>query len=328
VDTSSAVVSEYDVEIAYELMLGRSPENSVVVANHLKNVSSRRELRALFMASQEYRDNTRRDLGIVTPTTKPLNWPKNDIEVDVLPKQLAAMIRHVEGNWAQLGQEEPHWSVLTADRFKASEIGANIDEFYKSGSGAVSLFTHAADRAGANYRGLQRCFELGCGVGRLTVWLARIFPEVIAADISAPHLRLAAEAVQSKGLANVDLHLLNTVDKIKCLPDFDCFFSVIVLQHNPPPVMAFLLRTILEKLRPGGLAYFQLPTHGKSAVFKADKYLKDAPMRRGMEMHVLPQAVVWRIASDAGCQVLDVREDNWTGMPSFVSNSILLSKRA
>ena len=77
------------------------------------------------------------------------------------------------------------------------------------------------------------------------------------------------------GLKNVELHCINAVDQIAALPTFDCFISLIVLQHNPPPVIAFLLRTILRKLTPGGLAYFQVPTYQRGAVFKADEYLQE-----------------------------------------------------
>ena len=324
---TSGKISARDVEIAYELMLGRPPENALVVANQLINTSTYKELRERFIASEEYRAITCRELGNIAIMKKPLEWPKMDIEIDVPPDILAAMIRHIEGNWVLLGENEPHWSVLTNEKFKASQLGDNIEEFYASGEEVVSCFTHAADRAGVDYRNLQRCFELGCGVGRLSVWLARIFPELVAADISAPHLRLAAEAVERAGLTNVDLRLVNAIDKIQALPPFDCFVSIIVLQHNPPPVIAFLLRTILAKLNPGGLAYFQVPTYRKDAVFKADQYLKGATVSGEMEVHVIPQADVWRIANETDCQVLDVRENDWTGIPDGVSNSILLMKR-
>lgn len=321
----SGAISERDVEMAYELILGRPPENSLAVANHLKNSSTRKELRAVFMRSSEFRAKVSQELGVATPT-QPLDWPKIDIEVDVPSETLAAMIDHIEKNWAVLGESEPYWSVLANAKYKAREIGNNIEEFYASGKRAVSFFTHAVDRSGVDYGNLQRCFELGCGVGRVSVWLARIFPELIAADISGPHLRLAAEAVERAELKNVDLRLVNTIDKIEALPTFDCFVSITVLQYNPPPVIAFLLRIILRKLKPGGLAYFQVPTYRKGAVFKADQYLRVASVSGKIEMHVLPQNVVWRLANEADCQVLDVREDNWTGNSDIVSNSILLMK--
>jgi SAM-dependent methyltransferase len=323
--TTSSAVSERDVQLAYEFILGRAAESASVLAEHVKHRLSRQDLRTVLMASAEHRAQLALELGAVA--AKPLGWPKMDIEVEVPTETLTAMIRHIERNWALLGEREPHWSVLTHERFKAGEIEENIDEFYASGEDAVSYFTHAADRAGVNYRDLRRCFELGCGVGRISLRLARIFPELLAVDISAPHLRLAAEAIDRAGLKNVDLRLVDTIGKVEALPTFDCFISIIVLQHNPPPVIAFLLRTILAKLNPGGLAYFQVPTYRKDAVFNAETYIQSAAISGDMEVHVVPQAVVWQLADEANCQVLDVREDGWTGVPDGVSNSILLMKR-
>jgi hypothetical protein len=38
-------------------------------------------------------------------------------------------------------------------------------------------------------------------------------------------------------------------------------FSVITLQHNPPPIMAWLLSQLLGCLNPGGVAYLQIPSY-------------------------------------------------------------------
>jgi SAM-dependent methyltransferase len=327
-DVPEKAISARDVEIAYEILLGRPPESSVVVANHLERTATLRELRAKFMASQEYRAKMCEELGIDRQGHKPLDLPRLDIEIEVRPEVLSAMLRKVELNWSTLGKSEPYWSVLTDERFRTAIIGENINEFYMSGKHDVLSFTLAADRGGVDFRNLHRCFELGCGVGRLSVWLARIFPELIAADISAPHLRLAGGIIGRMGLKNVELHCINAVDQIAALPTFDCFISLIVLQHNPPPVIAFLLRTILRKLTPGGLAYFQVPTYQRGAAFKADEYLQNAAADGSMEMHCLPQAVVWQIADENDCRVVDVREDSHTGASDRISNSILLQKRA
>lgn len=326
-ETSLDRVTDYDVKLAYELMLGRPPESAQMVARHRDSVSSLQELRALFIASQEFRNRIRSDLKTVFPTHKPLNWPQIEIEVDVSAETLAAMLRHVEGNWAILGEKEPHWSVLSAERFKAASIADNIDEFYESGKRAVSLFVRAAERSNVGVRNLRRCLELGCGVGRLSIWLARMFPELIATDISPSHLRLASEAMQWNGLTNVDLRLINAISKIELLPQFDCFISLIVLQHNPPPVIAFLLRTILGKLAPGGLAYFQVPTYRRDAAFNSARYLAGASVTGTIEMHVIPQAFLWPLIDEADCRLLEVREDDWAGPGDVISNSILLRKR-
>ena len=124
----SKAITERDVELAYEFNTGRKPENSLVVAGHLKRNSSRKELRAAFMASAEHRAQIFKNVG--NSGSKPLDWPKIDIEVEVSPDKLAAMIHRIEQSWASLGATEPHWSVLTNEKFKVNEIGKNIDEFY------------------------------------------------------------------------------------------------------------------------------------------------------------------------------------------------------
>src|SRR5205807_2338866 len=111
-------------------------------------------------------------------------------------------------------------------------------------------------------------------------WLAERFPKVIAADISSPHLELAAQAVADRGLHNVEFLRVASVPELRQLPQFDAFFSMISLQHNPPPVIKLLLDIILRRLRPGGIAYFQVPTQRADFEFDVDAYLGDLETRR------------------------------------------------
>ena len=77
------------------------------------------------------------------------------------------------------------------------------------------------------------------------------------------------------------------------------------VQHNPPPLIAFMLRTPTEKLRPGGVGYLQVPTHTIGYRFDAERYLANGQAPGVPEMLVIPQTVLLRIIEDAGCQLLD-----------------------
>jgi SAM-dependent methyltransferase len=257
---------------------------------------------------------------------KPLTWPRLRIEVDVAPEVLRALLRQTERTWAHLGRHQPHWSVVTDPRFQAGAIESNLDQFYASGEQPLQAYRGAVDRGGLRDIKPHTCLELGCGVGRTSVWLAREFARLIAVDISQPHLDVAAAAVARERLTNVELQHVDQIAKIRRLPRFDCFFSVIVLQHNTPPVAAFLLRTLLRKLKPGGIAYFQLLTYKAGASFSADAYLRDIGDSRKAEMHPLPQSVLWRIVADSGCRLVDVREDGFAIAADVLSNSVLLHK--
>lgn len=321
--TPVAQVTEHDVRLAYELMLGRPPESDDVVRAHVRTGSTLQELRDEFLRSQEFNSRVAANLGI-----RPTAWPPIDVEVDASPAVLARLFRHIESNWSELGRQEPHWSVLTDDRFKSASLADNIDVFYESGSEAVALLEIVARRSGIDVSRYESAFELGCGVGRITTALVKKFSHVCAADVSAPHLKIAAEQVRNRvGDNHVNWLQLTSPRDLLAIEPFDVFYSVIVLQHNPPPLIKFLLSTVLSKLNSGGIAYFQVQTYALGYGFSVAEYLQSARSEGKMEMHVLPQEHLWRLLNDSNCDLLEVREDTLTGNWSGISNTIFARKR-
>ncbi len=102
-----------------------------------------------------------------------------------------------------------------------------------------------------------RFLEIGCGIGRMTKFLAHAFGEVYATDVSPEMIERARQRLT--GLPNVRLYATNGVD-LTDLPDdyFDIVFSVRVFQHVPS---AAVIRANLDhayrKLKPGGVLRFQ-----------------------------------------------------------------------
>jgi 2-polyprenyl-3-methyl-5-hydroxy-6-metoxy-1,4-benzoquinol methylase len=317
------MVSRYEVELAYRYILGREPESVAVVNDLAARYGSIVELRQGFIHSNEFQEQ----LASCRDILRPLLWPPSDIDVDVSPDHLTTMMHRVERTWERLGNNEPFWSVLTHDEFRATNVNKSKDAFYESGKIGVELFTAALGRAKiANLSAYPTCLEYGCGVGRLTVWLTQLFDKVIACDISEPHLNAAQTAIDQQHISNVDLIHTNSVDALSHLPEFDVFFSLIVLQHNPPPVATHILERILEKLNSGGLAYFQIPTYRLGYNFDADRYISSKEDSLEMEMHFVPQQALFALFQRRSCVVLEVREDDWTGNPQCVSNTFLLRK--
>lgn len=250
------------------------------------------------------------------------------IQTDVGSAEMAALLARVEECWQLLGTTAPHWSVLTEPRFEPSRIAETADQFYATGQADVRLLQAAGERCGVTLPIHGSCFELGCGVGRITLWLARTFRHVVAADISASHLALAAEAVRQADLRNVELRLVNRLQSLEHLPPFDCFFSLIVLQHNPPPVMRWLLATILARLAVGGIGFFQLPIGLADYGFDVASYLDRPPTPEQMETHALPYDVVLATIGDSGCELLEAREHDCMGTPGSLSMTFLVRKVA
>jgi len=260
------------------------------------------------------------------PELKPLDWPPIEVEVRASDDQLAAMIQRIAQNFEHMGETEPYWSVLSADRYRVEHIKETEGEFYQSGREPVSLLASTAARCGVELSRKMTCFELGCGLGRSTIWLADVFGQVIGADISRPHLRHAEQTARRLGKRNISFLHVDKPDAITRAPEFDVYFSIIVLQHNPPPIIYKILHTALSKLRLGGLAYFQVPTYRQGYHFRIAEYLGSENQLGTPEMHVLPQPDLYALFHELGCGLLEVREDSASGEGAIVSNRFLVRK--
>lgn len=258
----------------------------------------------------------------------PLSAPPIEIDTEADTATLERLLSHTEQTWTRLGEEEPHWSVISAEQFKRDRLEAHRSEFYASGRGDVEVFLAFLARNGVDAGSVHKVLEYGCGLGRITRYLAERFGEVVACDISPSHLQQAEAYLHDTGLRNVDCQRIRTLADIDGPADLDAVFSLIVLQHNPPPAIAAILERLLRRLRPGGVAYFQVPTYAADYRFSIADYLAHGLDARHIEMHYLPQREVFRIARDAGCNVLEVREDDWTGRRHVeISNTFLLQRR-
>jgi hypothetical protein len=115
------------------------------------------------------------------------------------------------------------------------------------------------------------------------------------------------------GMKNVQTILLESPEQLLEFGPVDFFYSVIVLQHNPPPVQKVLLNNILAKVTPGGGCLFQTPANLPNYSFSVEKYLSSD--LRVFDMHCLPKAEVLNILHENKLQIRDIEIDPWTGAP-------------
>jgi ubiquinone/menaquinone biosynthesis C-methylase UbiE len=102
-----------------------------------------------------------------------------------------------------------------------------------------------------------RLLEIGCGVGRMTRHLAKIFGEVVGIDVSGEMIRQARQWLT--GVNNIQLYETNGID-FTAVPDesFDLVLSAFVFQHIPSvDAIASNMREAWRVLKPGGLFRFQ-----------------------------------------------------------------------
>jgi SAM-dependent methyltransferase len=314
------MLSEQDVEMAYRLLLGREPESSAVVEDH-RRVESLDALRDRFLQSPEFRIRTQRPIQTDVDYCPPLA-----IDTDLEPSVLRQMFERVERCWRELGNTEPYWSVISSDEFRSNIFNSHEAEFYDSGKGEAERLLAWLVRNHIDAASIRTCCEYGCGVGRATGGLSSAFERVFAYDISEPHLELARRHLLKDKRSNVTLHRIDSIASLSNLEHVDVVFSVIVLQHNPPPVIAHILMMLLRSLNDGGLAFFQVPTYAFGYEFDARKYLRSKAPADTCEMHLLPQPTIFRIVREEGCAVLEVQPDLYVRTPRWVSNTFLVQR--
>jgi SAM-dependent methyltransferase len=316
------------VRAAYRIILNREPESELMVRGWL-SVPTIEALLKAFVTGPEFhmRYQPVQGPGSAPVPSLALDVPPLHVEWQVDGEVTDALLAYVKRTWTRLGQERPHWSVLSSDAFMPEKIAANEGHFFASGALDVRQLQAVLARNGFRPDAFRRVFEFGCGVGRVTPHLAVAFREVIACDVSESHMVLAREAVERAGRQNVSYSLADSAAFGMTTP-FDLWFSRIVLQHNSPPIIALILRRALALLAPGGVAVFQVPTYAKGYAFRLDGYLGRLDGDGEIEMHVLPQPVVFAIAADAGCVALEVLEDGSIGVANWQSSTFAFHKPA
>ena len=320
------MLSREDVVYAYRLLLGREPESETVVNHYATEAQNLKALRELFVNSPEFREKVANHLAPRT-SRPPFSGPPMQVDINVSVDDLAALFSKTAKQWEHLGRTEPHWSVITNPNYLQERYKGNETAFYSSGESECKMFDAALARAGVKPNPAGICLELGCGVGRVTDALARRYASVIGVDISASHLAIAQAYNHEHNIANVQLRHLARLEQVASLGEFDVLYSRIVLQHNPPPIIGWLLKRLFSQLREGGIAYLQIPVYKAGYRFRLAEYLKEQN-HTDMEVHYFPQAALLQLIMESGCRILELREDDAIGISATaLSNTLLVQKR-
>jgi SAM-dependent methyltransferase len=181
------------------------------------------------------------------------------IDVGGEPEERLKLIEHTRKVWSDYGDTEPFFSVLTHDEFKMEALTPESEKaFFEGGVGDANLFLEACERNGLSPQFDGTIIDFGCGLGRIGEHLARRFQTYIGVDISPSHLARAEDRFSKVGLRNARFILLQ--EYLDNPIQSNAFFSKIVLQQNPPPMIAMMLNNLCSMLLPEGIAYFQVPT--------------------------------------------------------------------
>lgn len=319
--------AENIVTALYRGLLGRDPDvNGLAThAGRLSQGAPLDDLARRIVSSPEFAEKFRANAKF---NRHPFDAaPPLPIELDVSPADEKRLWAHIERCWSMLGTVRPHFSVITNQKWRDGQISDEDEEkFYASGQGDLRRLDAWLARNGVTTDHVETCVEFGCGLARHSIWLARRYPRVVALDISEPHLALARKKAAAEGLTNIEFVHVQSRDDLRRVQGADLFFSHIVLQHNPPPLIAEILDQAFAGMRPRGLAFFQVPTYGAGYAFNLKAYLDDM-QERGMETHVFPQRAVFDVAWRYGVRPLEVQPDNALGgFDRWISSCFLMEK--
>jgi 2-polyprenyl-3-methyl-5-hydroxy-6-metoxy-1,4-benzoquinol methylase len=154
--------------------------------------------------------------------------------------------------WEQYGKTDPYFGVLSHDRYRRANMSeADLREFFASGEAHVEQTLASCERYLGADLPKAKAIDFGCGVGRLTLPLARRFASVVGVDVSASMIEEARARAGALQLENVGF--CRSLEELSGLQGtFSFVNSYIVLQHVSPARGLKYVADMLSLLSSGG----------------------------------------------------------------------------
>lgn len=185
------------------------------------------------------------------------------------PRKLEPTLEKMRHDWDERARENARFYVNT------EKTDWTDKDFFASGEQTVAeeILTDMTNICQGKDPKQMRVLEIGCGAGRITRALAKLFGEVHAVDVSGEMVALAREAL--KDFPNAHVYQNNGMD-LTVVPasEFDFAFSMIVFQHIPlREVIESYVGEVSRLLRPGALFKFQVQGDTTMATDPDDTWL-------------------------------------------------------
>ncbi len=134
-------------------------------------------------------------------------------------------------SWEKFARSDPYWAVLTDDRYKGSLDAAARESFFQSGSAFVDMACDNIKRHfGRTIAEADAAIDFGCGVGRLTLPMARICHRVAGIDVSETMRKECLRNARRMGQRNIQCHE-GPEELAAGVQRFNWLNSYIVFQH-------------------------------------------------------------------------------------------------
>ncbi|MCP4714214.1 MAG: class I SAM-dependent methyltransferase [Deltaproteobacteria bacterium] len=199
---------------------------------------------------------------------------------------------------------EPFFTVLTDQKFLAKNLSdEHLKDFYQSGRHYIdTVLQNLLKKAGQPLTG-GRCFDFGCGLGRIAFALAPHFNSVTGCDISETILDWGRKALAQLRIDNVTLCRSEEQLVEFGYDQFDFVHSYLVFQHMPPPLIRHYLTETVKLIKPAGTAMLHVPAHIEGYTWNQEK-ARWAVEHESIQMHALEPDDVSRAVQNAGGRII------------------------
>jgi SAM-dependent methyltransferase len=244
-----------------------------------------------------------------------------------LDKKYHTLFEHTKKIWENHSSQEPYYSLINNPQYLFNNLNEdNKRAFFESGSMDVSLINLIFERTGLDIHSIITCLEYGCGIGRTTFCLSKIFRYIYGVDICDFYIQLAKQHSEDNNINNIQYSSLNNLFDLETLCNVDLIYSVLVLQHNPPPITKLIIEKFCQLLNPNGIAIFQLPTYNHTYSFNFKHYIDHLNLYTTIDMHIVPQKEVLDIIYNNQCRIIEISKDFWTGRSDDLSQTFVIQK--
>lgn len=170
--------------------------------------------------------------------------------------------------WDDFAEQNAEYYILTEDTDYLTEEGRK--HFFKTGK---EFTAETLDNVLQLLPSREKCLEIGCGIGRLTIPHSHIFKEVIAVDLSSVMLdKLNRNAIEFEKENIITFLPAEEWDTYA----FDYAYSFIVFQHIEElgTIQNYIAR-ISSSLKPNGIAQLHFDTRPQNILYKFRNLLPD-----------------------------------------------------
>lgn len=231
-----------------------------------------------------------------------------------------------EKEWEKFGQTNPYYAVTTLDEFKEENLNKSAKEiFFQSGEDYTRRIWQVVETHFVSNFAPQNAIDFGCGVGRLTVALAKRCRKITGIDISESMLKEGRINAANFGLDNVDFKRDGN-NLLKIQGEFDFIHSFVVFQHINPEIGIEIFEKLVKMLKRNGIGIVHFAySKGKTTVAQKLRFqlyrdfswlhtVRNIVLRKGneqfMPMYFYDLNKIFLILQDNDCHNCQVRFSN------------------